>query len=98
MPFLKSLFGSKKFLAMLSGVIGIVALKIFKIQLDPTTVAEIVGLIAVYIGGQSVADAGKEAAKIQAVAASANNMDKSTPKADKAVEQMAAELNTPPQG
>jgi xanthosine utilization system XapX-like protein len=97
MLLIKSLFGSKKFLAMLTGIIGIVALKVFKINLDATTVGEIVGLVAVYIGGQSVADAGKEAAKIEAVAASARNPDQSTPKANKAIEQMAAELNTPPQ-
>lgn len=96
MSLIKSLFGSKKFLAMLTGIIGIVALKVFKISLDATTVGEIVGLVAVYIGGQSVADVGKEAAKIEAVAASALS-DHSTPKANKAVEQMAAELNTPPQ-
>lgn len=68
MLLIKSLFGSKKFLAMLTGIIGIVALKVFKINLDATTVGEIVGLVAVYIGGQSVADAGKEAAKVEAVA------------------------------
>jgi xanthosine utilization system XapX-like protein len=96
MTLLKSLFGSKKFLAMLSGIIGLIALKVFKVNLDSTTVAEIVGLIAIYIGGQSVADAGKEAAKIEAVAASART-DQNTPKANKAIEQMAAELGTPPQ-
>lgn len=68
MKLIQSLVGSKKFLAMLTGIIGIVALKIFKINLDATTVGEIVGLVAVYIGGQSVADAGKEAAKVEAIA------------------------------
>ena len=96
MTLIRSLFGSKKFLAMLTGIIGLVALKVFKLNLDSTTVAEIVGLIAVYIGGQSVADAGKEAAKIEAVSASALSENK-TPKANQAIEQMATELNTPPQ-
>lgn len=96
MLLLKNLFSSKKFLAMLSGIIGIVALKVFKVNLDATTVGEIVGLIAMYIGGQSISDAGKEAAKIEAVSASALSSDV-TPKATAAIEQMAAELNTPPQ-
>jgi len=66
MQILQTLFTSRKFLAMLSGLIALVALKVFKIALDPATVAEMVGLISVYILGQGVADNGKEAAKINA--------------------------------
>lgn len=64
MHLLQSLFGSKKFLAMLAGLISLVALKVFKLTLDPTTVGEIVALIASYIVGQGISDSGKEAAKI----------------------------------
>lgn len=95
MNLLRSLFTSKKFLAMLSGLIVILALKLFKVEIDSATVAELVGLIASYIIGQSVADQGKEAAKINAIsnaAISGGNVD-----AHNAVTAIAASM-TPPTG
>lgn len=68
MNLLRQLFTSKKFLAMLSGVIGVLILKLFKVNVDPATVAEIVGLVVSYILGQSIADQGKSAVQVQAVA------------------------------
>lgn len=68
MNLIKSLFESKKFIAMLCGLIGLIILKVFKVSVDPQTVAEIVGLIASYIVGQSIADHGKAAAQVGAIA------------------------------
>lgn len=93
MQILRSLFSSKKFLAMLSGLIGVVALKLFKVELDPMTVAEIVALISVYIFGQGISDNGKEAAKITAVSNNAGNVSG----ASQAVSAIAATM-TPPKG
>lgn len=93
MALLRSLFASKKFLAMLSGVIGIVALKLFKVAVDPATVAEIVALIGTYIVGQGISDHGKEAAKIEAVSLNAMSSAASS----EAVRAIAESL-TPPKG
>lgn len=90
---LKSLFSSKKFVAMLAGLIGIVALKVFKIVVDPATVIEIVSLVGAYILGQGISDNGKEAAKINAVGASADG----AAGANQAVTAMARSM-TPPEG
>lgn len=68
MQLLQSLFGSKKFLAMLAGVIGLLIMKVFKVTVDSATVGEIVGLVASYIVGQGIADNGKAAAKVGAIA------------------------------
>lgn len=65
MDLLKSLLGSKKFVAMLVGVIVVIVGKA-GFDVDQTTIAEIVGLIVAFIVGQGVADAGKEKAKIEA--------------------------------
>lgn len=64
----QSLFGSKKFVAILCGLITLGALKIFKVAIDPSTVAEIVGLVASYVVGQGIADNGKAAAQVSAIA------------------------------
>lgn len=69
MTLLQQLLSSKKFVAMLCGLIGIIALKVFKVNLDPATVGEIVGLVAVYIGAQGIADHGATAAAVTAIAA-----------------------------
>jgi len=66
MAVLKSLFSSKKFVAMIAGVL---ATLIGKIGFDvPTeTINQVVALVATYVVGQGVADHGKhrptEAAK-----------------------------------
>lgn len=73
MNLLRQLFGSKKFIAMVCGLIGIIALKVFKLTVDPTTVAEVVGLVASYIVGQGISDAGKGAAQATAIAAVNSN-------------------------
>lgn len=66
------LFSSKRFLMLLAALICALGGK-FGLQLDNTTVAEIVGLFAVAIGAQGAADHGKEAAKINVAAAQAMN-------------------------
>lgn len=93
MNLLKSLFSSKKFIAMLAGLIGIVALKVFKISVDPATVIEIVSLVGAYILGQGISDNGKEAAKINAVGSQAGQVSG----ASQAVTAMAKSM-TPPEG
>lgn len=72
MNLIQSLFTSKKFMAMLAGLITIAALKVFKVNIDPQTAGEIVGLIAVYIGAQGISDSGKGAAQVKAIAFTQN--------------------------
>ena len=64
---LRGLLGSKKFVAM---IVGLIATLVAKIGWDvpEETIAKVVALIASYIIGQGVADAGKERAKIEAAA------------------------------
>lgn len=59
---LRNLFSSKKFITMLVGLAVALGAR-FGLQLEPELVASIVGLFAVLIGAQGLADQGKEAAK-----------------------------------
>lgn len=88
MRLVKTLLQSRKFIAMIVGFIVIVAAKVFKVDVDPLMVAEIVALISLYILGQGIADNGKEAAKINAVSANAGT----TTGASAAVTKMAEEI------
>lgn len=60
----QQLFGSKKFLASLAGVI-FVAVQELGWNLSEQTVMMVLGLVASYVVGQGIADAGKEAAKVK---------------------------------
>jgi uncharacterized membrane protein (DUF441 family) len=84
------LLTSKKFIALITGFVVTLLAK-WKLNVDPTTVQYLIGLIIAYIVGQGISDSGKEAAKIEAVSASSlsNNV---TPKADEAVKAMAEEV------
>jgi len=64
MDVLAELFRSKKFVAMLAGLIAMLVAKIGW-QLDEATITQAVSLVGVYIGGQALADLGKEKAKIE---------------------------------
>lgn len=64
---LRSLFGSKKFITAIVGVIVALGAK-YGLALDPEIIATIVGLFAVLVGAQGLADQGKEAAKAVACA------------------------------
>lgn len=86
---LKTLLTSKKFMAMVSGLIVVLLAKL-KFEVDPTTIAELVAMVVAFILGQGVADSGKEAAKINAVSAGANMP---VPGATTAVSGMAADVN-----
>lgn len=66
---LKDMFSSKKFLVMLAGIIVMAADKL-GLNLDPDFVNKLLGLMAMYILGQGIADHGKEKAKVEAAAAS----------------------------
>ena len=68
MNLIRSLLTSKKFVAMVCGLVGLTALKVFKVAVDPQTVAEVVGLVAAYIVGQGISDNGKGAAQVNAIA------------------------------
>jgi hypothetical protein len=68
---LVELFSSKKFIAMIAGVLATVLLRLagkFNVALDPDTAKQaadaVALLVASYCVGQGVADHGKEAAKI----------------------------------
>lgn len=86
---LKQLLTSKKFVAMIAGLIVTLLAKL-KFNVDPTTIAELVAMIVAFILGQGVADSGKEAAKINAVSAGANAP---VPGATTAVSGMAQTVN-----
>ncbi len=64
MDVVRALFSSKKFVAMLAGLVATLVAKI-GLESDEATVTQIVSLVAVYIGGQGLADMGKEKAKAE---------------------------------
>ena len=64
---LKSLLSSKKFLATLVGIIVTLVAKIGW-DVPEETVTKLVGLLASYVVGQGIADAGKEKAIVEATA------------------------------
>ena len=68
MNLVKDLFASKKFIAMLVGIIVTLGAKIC-FDVDQETAAMIAGIVGAYILGQGISDNGKEAAKIDAEAA-----------------------------
>lgn len=70
MDLVKSLFSSKKFIAFLITSIVAIGGRI-GFNFPPDLVAELVAIGMAYILGQGIADTGKDAAKITAVAASA---------------------------
>lgn len=88
MDLIKALLSSKKFIAAIIGIIITIGAR-YGFNLDPDLVRDIVAILIAYILGQSIADHGKEAARITAVAASAK---KPTAQATAAVSEMAAEV------
>jgi hypothetical protein len=62
MQTVKNLFGSKKFVAMLGGVV-IYAAGRFGLDMSQADADRILGMVALYLGVQGAADVGKEAAK-----------------------------------
>lgn len=83
---LKSLFASKKFLALLAGLLAWLIGKA-GLDLPADDLLPMLGVISVYLLGQGVADHGKEAAKIIAAAqppANSNAAAKSDPPSDAA--------------
>ena len=82
---LKDLFTSKKFLAALSAVILYLTGR-FGFQLDPAALDRIFAALLVYVGAQGVADVGKSAAAINAVAAEPNR----SIEASKAMQRVAS--------
>lgn len=62
MQTIKNLFGSKKFLAMAGSVI-IYLVGTQGLDLSQADADRILGMVALYIGAQGLADHGKEAAK-----------------------------------
>lgn len=67
MNFIKQLLSSKKAIAAVTGVLVSVVGR-WGLDLPPDAVNQIVGVIAAYILGQGIADAGKEAVRLQAEA------------------------------
>lgn len=72
---LKDMLGSKKFLASLAGIVAVLLIRVaghFGIALDDATAASVadrvVLLVGTYVGGQAIADHGKEAAAVKAEA------------------------------
>ena len=61
MKFLKKLFSSKKFLAMLSGILIVTVNLAAGLDLPPDALVSVLGVIGAFIVGQGIADNGKEA-------------------------------------
>ena len=61
---IQDFLSSKKGIALLVGVIITFVAK-YGIDVDEATVTQVVSLVVAYIVGQGIADAGKEAVKIQ---------------------------------
>lgn len=57
------MFKSKKFLAALSGALFVFLNETLGLGISEAAVIEIVGLLAAYVVGQAIADAGKERIK-----------------------------------
>lgn len=66
MTVLKELFGSKKFLASLAGIITVLVATLLKFDIPDETLMAILGVIGTFVLGQGIADHGKEANKIAA--------------------------------
>ena len=64
MKIVKELLSSKKFVAMIIGMIITIAASV-GFNLDPELVTLLVGMVVTYIASQAVADVGKEKAKLQ---------------------------------
>lgn len=74
----KRMVGSQKFQTALVGVIIAVGLRL-GLKVDQTLASEVVGLFAVAVGAQGIADHGKSAAQINAAAAKAEPSGTVTP-------------------
>ncbi len=59
--------GSKKFVAMVAGMVVTLLAK-YKFNVDQTTVEGLIGIVMAYVLGQGIADHGKGAAEVQALA------------------------------
>ena len=64
MQMLKTLLSSKKFIAMLAGLVATLVAKIGW-NVDTETVNQVIALVVSYVVGQGLADAGKEKAKYE---------------------------------
>jgi uncharacterized membrane protein (DUF441 family) len=64
MQMLKTLLSSKKFIAMLAGLVATLVAKIGW-NVDTETVNQVIALVVSYVVGQGIADAGKEKAKAE---------------------------------
>jgi hypothetical protein len=90
MEVLSKLFRSQKFLVLLASGIGLLITKLFKIEVDPSTILQGVILISGYLVGQGISDAGKGAAKVQAISALTADSSVSATETKKAIEEVKA--------
>ena len=60
---IKGLLGSKKFVGLVAGLVGLLLLKL-KFSVDPDTINKYVLMVMTWLGAQGIADFNKEAAKV----------------------------------
>jgi len=93
---IRELLQSKKFLAAIAGAAVVVLNKALSIDMPEEDLLKILGMIATYIVGQSVADFGKEKAKVEKTGEMLKAMEKPFPPPDQAlvnvVERNRAEI------
>lgn len=74
---IKQLVSSKKIQVLISGTV-VTFLAKYKFQADPLIIQGLIAMVVAYLIGQGIADNGKEAAKIQAVASQAGQSTPAT--------------------
>ena len=67
---LAALFSSKKFLVMITAIVAYILARVGW-DVDPGKIDSLLGVVAVYLGAQGIADHGKEAALVTAASAAA---------------------------
>ena len=72
MSVLKGLFGSKKFLASVAGVITVLVAELAGVNIPDDLLLGILGLVGAYVLAQGAADHGKEATKVASGDSGAN--------------------------
>lgn len=65
MKVFKALFSSKKFVASLGGILFVVLNETLGLGIGQDAIIQILALIGVFVGGQAVADHGKEVEKLR---------------------------------
>lgn len=90
MELIKKLFSSQKFLVLLAAALGLLITKYLKVEVEQATILQFVVLISGYLVGQGISDAGKGAAKVEAISSLTANQSVTASETKRAVEEIKA--------